>query len=61
MDYYNFLLGVLLIIGGVLILIFQLNNGHYRKGILNNGVVHITFGGLFAILGGLYFVFTAFS
>jgi hypothetical protein len=59
MNYYNFLLGPLLVIGGMLILIIQWNNGQYKKGLLNNGVVHLTFGGVFAILGGLYLIISS--
>lgn len=60
MDFYYLAIGILLLIGGVLILIVQINNKAYSKENLNNGVIHLTGAGVIAMLSGLYFIVTSF-
>jgi hypothetical protein len=53
-------IGILMIVLGLLIFIAQVNNSAF-KGPINNGVVHVTFGAIFLIAFGVYFIFSSFK
>lgn len=55
----DFFIGILMIILGLLIFITQVNNRAFKRPI-NNGVVHVTFGAIFLIAFGIYFILSSF-
>lgn len=61
MEVFNILFGVSLILVSIIISIIQIREGVYKKnGGANIGDVKLTIAGLFAILGGLYFLISSF-
>lgn len=58
---YITVIGILMIILGILILITQYNNGDFKEMNQNVGAVHVAFGALFLILGGIYFIISSLS
>jgi hypothetical protein len=50
--------GILMIGLGSLILIAQFRNRAFKRPI-NNGIVHVTFGAIFLIAFGVYFIFSS--
>jgi hypothetical protein len=61
MDWENFLYGLIFILTGVTILIYQYRNGYFDKGTkITQNVVGLIGGALIGIFGGLYFLIKAF-
>lgn len=58
MNYYNLLLGILLIIGGLILSIQQYTKENFKW---NIGTQKLIFAGIFAILLGLFFLFDEFK
>jgi uncharacterized membrane protein HdeD (DUF308 family) len=54
MNYYNLLLGILLIIGGLILSIQQYTKENFKWNIGNQKLI---FAGIFTILLGLFFLF----
>jgi hypothetical protein len=61
MDWENFLYGLIFIVTGVTILVYQHRNGDFDKGAkVTQNVVGLVGGALIGIFGGLYFLIKAF-
>ena len=61
MDFFELILGLLFFLFGLILLIIQVREGGFsgKEGI-NSGDVRIFYAITFAILGGLYFIFSSF-
>lgn len=61
MDIFSMLFGVCLILVSIIIFTIQIREGVYKKkGGATIGDVKLTIAGLFSVLGGLYFLISAF-
>ena len=62
MDLYNSSIGLLLLIVGVLILVFQYRIGDFDKGAkITNNTVGLVFASILTIVSGIYFIVTSFE
>ena len=60
MDYTDLVIGLTMTVLGTSIIVLQLRNEAFKRPI-NNGVVHVTFGGIFLIATGVYLIISSFK